>query len=481
MDLTTSLSGALSLALPEAVLAGLALILLMAGAIGGKRAGPIVTWVSVLGLIAAAVLAAWGPEGRTFNGAFIADSASAFARAAIYAMSAIGVVLGDRWLAARGENKFEFPILILLTSVGMGMMASAGDLISLYVGVELHSLALYVLAAFRRDDARSSEAGLKYFVLGALSSGLLLYGASLIYGFAGSTNFADIAAAAQSNPGAGMIFGLVFLICGLAFKVSAAPFHMWTPDVYEGAPTPIVAFFAAAPKMAAMVLLVRLLTEAFPGAIEQWRQVIVALGLISVGVGAFAGLAQQNLKRLLAYSSIANIGYALIGLAAGTTAGMQAVLVFMVLYMIDVTGLFAVLLALSRNGKPMERIEDFAGLARERPGLALAMTALCFSVMGIPPFSGFWAKVYVFKAAIGADLWVFAALALVGSVVAAFYYLRIVKVMWFDASPGETDKSPFSAKALAYAGALFSFPLVLAALYWLDPYAAIAARAFGLG
>ncbi|HEX8232181.1 MAG TPA: NADH-quinone oxidoreductase subunit NuoN [Caulobacteraceae bacterium] len=475
------LLSALNLALPEAALGVLALVLVLVGAIWGQRSATAVSWLTILGLIGAAVLAAWNVEGRAFAGAFIADGASAFARAAIYGFSALAVFLGDRWLARRGDAKFEFPLLVLLASIGMGMMAAAGDLISLYVGVELHSLALYVLAAIRRDDARASEAGLKYFVLGALSSGLLLYGASLIYGFAGTTEFTAISTAVQNGADTGVLFGLVFLICGLAFKVSAAPFHMWTPDVYEGAPTPIVAFFTTAPKLAAMVLFARTIAEAFPGATVQWQQVLIAIALISVFVGAFAGLVQKNLKRLLAYSSINNIGYALIGMSAGTDQGMQSMLVFMVLYMADVTGMFAILLALSRGGRPMERIEDFAGLARERPGLALAMTALCFSVMGIPPFSGFWAKVYVFRAAIDAGLWGVAVAGLVGSVVAAFYYLRIVKTMWFDSAPSAADKPAGYATGVAYASALFSFPVVLIALAALDPLAATAARSFGLG
>jgi NADH-quinone oxidoreductase subunit N len=362
----------------------------------------------------------------------------------------------------------------------MGMMASAGDLISLYVGIELHSLALYVLAAMHRDDAKASEAGLKYFVLGALSSGLLLYGASLIYGFAGSTIFADIAREVQAGAGTGVLFGLVFLICGLAFKVSAAPFHMWTPDVYEGAPTPVVAFFAAAPKLAAMVLFARVLSEGFTGAVDQWSQVLVAIALISVGVGAFAGLAQRNLKRLWAYSSIANVGYAVLGLASGDAEGVQAMLVFMVLYMVDVTGFFACLAALSRDGRALETVVDVAGLFRERPGIAMAMTIFSLSALGLPPFSGFWAKYYVFKAAIDSGLTIAAAVALLGSVVAAYYYLRLFKVMWFDEAPGRTDKPAGEAQVVALSLALFSFPLVLGALYFLDPLAASAAAALRL-
>ena len=471
----------LSLVMPELILAVGALALLVVGAFGGDKATRTVSIGSGLVLIAAAVASGMGPLGVAFNGGFVADQASAFSKVAIYLMSAVAILLGEPWLRRVGNARFEYPVLVLLAALGMGVMASAGDLISLYLGIELMSLATYVLAAFQRDDARSSEAGLKYFVLGALSSGLLLYGASLIYGFAGSTKFADIAAHVAGGAGQGLVFGIVFLICGLAFKVSAAPFHMWTPDVYEGAPTPVVAFLAAAPKLAAMVLFARAVSQGFPGATEQWSQVVQAIAVISMGVGALAGLVQKNLKRLLAYSSIGNIGYALLGIASGTEQGVQAMLVFMVLYLIDVTGLFACILAVNRQGRSMDSLADFAGLARERPGLALAVTGLCFSVMGIPPFSGFWAKYYVFKAAISAGLWQPAVFGLVASVVAAFYYLRIVKTIWLDPSPGVTDAPPLDAKGVAVAAALFSFPLVLPALALLDPLAKAAAAAFGLG
>jgi NADH-quinone oxidoreductase subunit N len=484
-------SGALQVALPELFLAVSVLALLVLGAVSGARGA---LWVSILSgvaLLIAAALAAGGPLGSAFSGGLVADSASSFAKVAIYAMSSVAVFLGVGWLDRLKARQFEYPILILLAAIGMGMMASSGDLISLYVGVELQSLALYVLAAFRRDDAKASEAGLKYFVLGALSSGLLLYGASLIYGFAGSVKFADIALAAHAGAAHGVLFGLVFLICGLAFKVSAAPFHMWTPDVYEGAPTPVVAFFAAAPKLAAMVLFARALGDAFPGAADQWRQVVLVIAVASMLLGAFAGLVQNNLKRLWAYSSIANIGYALVGLAAGTREGYQAMLVFMVLYMIDVTGFFACLTALSRDGKPMETMDDMAGLMRERPGMALAMSAFAISAIGFPPFSGFWAKFYVFKAILQAGYVNHAlpqglaagvaVIGLVSSVVAAFYYLRLIKMMWFDPAPGAVDASPADAKGVAYAAALFSFPVVLVALVFLDPLASLAASAFGLG
>ncbi|WP_309643429.1 NADH-quinone oxidoreductase subunit NuoN [Phenylobacterium sp.] len=472
----------LALALPELILAGAALLLLVVGAYAPKSTGLLM--IAAIGALAAAAwAAAVGPIGRGFAGGMVSDQASAFAKVAIYAASAVALPLGQKWFERQAVRNFEFPVLILLAALGMGMMASAGDLISLYIGVELQSLALYVLAAMHRDNAKASEAGLKYFVLGALSSGLLLYGASLIYGFAGSTRFDEIALAVMSGANTGVLFGLIFLICGLAFKVSAAPFHMWTPDVYEGAPTPIVAFFAAAPKLAAMVLLARVLTEGFPGAIDQWRQVLVVIALFSIFVGAFAGLAQNNLKRLWAYSSIANVGYAILGLASGNAEGVQAMLVFMVLYMVDVTGFFACLTALNRAGTPMETIDDMAGLFKQRPGMALAMTAFSLSALGLPPFSGFWAKFYVFKAAINVQepmIQIAAVLGLVGSVVAAFYYLRLIKTMWFDTAPGQTDAIPGEARAIAYGAALFTFPLVLGALVFIDPLAHAAAAAFGL-
>jgi NADH-quinone oxidoreductase subunit N len=473
-------SGQLSYAVPELFLAVAILVLLAGGAIAGSRGQVLISALSGASLLVAALLAAKSPHGVAFAGGFVADPVSSFAKVAIYAMSAVGVFLGSGWLGRLKAHQFEYPVLILLAALGMGMMASSGDLISLYVGVELQSLALYVLAAFRRDDAKASEAGLKYFVLGALSSGLLLYGASLIYGFAGSVKFADIAMVVHGGAGTGVLFGLVFLICGLAFKVSAAPFHMWTPDVYEGAPTPVVGFFAAAPKFAAMVLFARALANAFPGAVDQWREVINVIAVMSMLLGAFAGLVQKNLKRLWAYSSIANVGYALVGLAAGTHEGFQAMLVFMVLYMIDVTGFFACLTALSRDGRPMETMDDMAGLMRERPGMALAMTAFAVSAIGFPPFSGFWAKVFVFRSAIDAGFSWVAVIGLVSSVVAAFYYLRLIKVMWFDPAPGTVDAAPADAKAVAYAAALFSFPVVLLALIQIDPLSRAAASAFGL-
>ena len=478
------LSSALHLAAPELTLAIGALVLLVLGAFIGEKSARLISILSVALLIAASAVAATGPLGAAFHGAYVADPLAVYAKVVIYLCSAVAVILGGGWMQRTKIAKFEFPILIVLASVGMSMMASSGDLISLYVGIELHSLALYVLAAFHRDDLKASEAGLKYFVLGALSSGLLLYGASLIYGFTGSMRFEDIAAVASGDHvGAGLIFGLVFLISGLAFKVSAAPFHMWTPDVYEGAPTPVVALFATAPKVAAMVLIVRVLDGAFLGIHGQWAQVLVLISLISFAVGSFGGLAQKDIQRLLAYSSIINIGYALLGIAAGTTVGVQAMLMFMTLYVIDQFGFFALILSLSKGGKPIRKIADLAGLKKTRPVTTVAITVLSLSVLGMPPFSGFWGKFYVFGAAASAGYWMVAAAGLVASVVAAFYYLRILKLMWFDAPLDDvgTDAAPVESQWIGWACAAFTFPVVILGLIYLEPLAKAAASGFGAG
>jgi len=477
----TELLSPLTPAGPEGFLAIAALLLLVVGAFAGKNGAALTSWFGIAALAAAAVGSAFAPLGEMFNGAFVMDSMAAFAKVAIFSASAVAIFLGHAWLGRANDQKFEFPILVMLAALGMSMMVSAGDLIALYIGVELQSLALYVLAAFRRDDARASEAGLKYFVLGALSSGIMLYGISLIYGFTGTLGFPGIAAAVSDGAGTGAVFGLVFLICGLAFKVSAAPFHMWTPDVYEGAPTPMVAFFAAAPKLAAMVLFARTLSEGFLGAVDQWQQVLIAIAVISYIVGGVGGVVQRNIKRLLAYSSIANMGYVLLAIAAGTEAGVQAMLVFMVLYMIDVTAFFACLMALRRNDAEMATIDDLAGLRKAKPGLALAITVLALSLLGMPPFPGFWGKYYVFRAAIEAGLWPVAVAGLIFSVVAAFYYLRIIKVMWLDPAPGEAEPSMPAARWVGLAGAAFSLPMVVFLLAWLVPAAGNAASSFGLG
>jgi len=478
------LSSALHLAAPELTLAIGGLVLLVLGAFIGEKSARLISILSVALLIAASAVAATGPLGAAFHGALVADPLAVYAKVVIYLSGAVAVILGGGWMQRAKIAKFEFPILIVLASVGMSMMASSGDLISLYVGIELHSLALYVLAAFHRDDLKASEAGLKYFVLGALSSGLLLYGASLIYGFTGSMRFEDIAPVASGDHvGAGLIFGLVFLISGLAFKVSAAPFHMWTPDVYEGAPTPVVALFATAPKVAAMVLIVRVLDGAFLGIHGQWAQVLVLISLISFAVGSFGGLAQKDIQRLLAYSSIINIGYAILGIAAGTTVGVQAMLMFMTLYVIDQFGFFSIILSLGKGGKPIRQISDLAGLKKTRPVTAVAITVLSLSVLGMPPFSGFWGKYYVFGAAASAGYWMVAAAGLVASVVAAFYYLRIIKLMWFDAPLDDvaTDAAPVESQWIGWACAAFSFPLVIVGLTFLEPLTKAAAAGFGAG
>ena len=478
------LSLALPLAASELTLTIGALVLLVLGAFMGDKSARLISILSVALLVAGAAVVATAPLGVAFDGAFVADPLAVYGKVAIYLLSALAVILGGGWIQRNKIAKFEYPILIVLAAVGMSMMASSGDLISMYVGIELHSLALYVLAAYHRDDLKASEAGLKYFVLGALSSGLLLYGASLIYGFTGSMRFEDIAAiAADGEANVGLIFGLVFLICGLAFKVSAAPFHMWTPDVYEGAPTPVVALFATAPKMAAMILIARALSEGFGGIHDQWSQVLILICLISFAVGAIGGIAQKDVQRLLAYSSIANIGYALLGVAVGTEQGLQAMLMFMTLYVIDQIGFFAILLSLSKSGRPIRKIADLAGLKKDRPLTAVAITVLSLSVLGMPPFSGFWGKYYVFGAAAEAGYWQVAAIGLVASVIAAFYYLRIIKLMWFDPPLDEikTDKAPVESQWIGWASAAFAFPLVIIGLTWLEPLTRIAASGFGAG
>ena len=479
----TDLSSALQVAAPEVALSVGALVLLMVGAFVGEKSARLVSGLSILLLAGAAVLAAVGPFGTAFMGAYVADPLAVYGKVAIFLCAAVAIVLGDGWMHRKGIAKFEYPVLIVLASVGMSMMASSGDLISMYIGIEMHSLALYVLAAYHRDDLKASEAGLKYFVLGALSSGILLYGASLVYGFAGSMRFDEIAAFAAANPGPGLIFGLVFLICGLAFKVSAAPFHMWTPDVYQGSPTPVVALFATAPKVAAMVLIIRVLVDGFGLAHDQWAQVIILISLFSFAVGSFGGLFQKDVQRLLAYSSIINIGYALLGVAAGTDKGVQASLMFMTLYVIDQFGFFAILLSLSRNGRQIRKISDFAGLKQDRPLTAIALTVLALSAVGIPPLSGFWGKFFVFGAAADAGYWMAGAAGLVASVVAGFYYLRIIKTMWFDTPEFDvkTDKAPTAPQWIGWAAAAFSLPIVIVALSYLEPLTRAAAAGVGIG
>ncbi|MGQ0664294.1 MAG: NADH-quinone oxidoreductase subunit NuoN [Pseudomonadota bacterium] len=425
-------------ALPEAFLAAAAMALLMLGVFRGGDSTRLVSWLAVAALAstAALVLLVMTAGRRSgFEGMFVTDAFAAFVKMLVLLGSALAIVMSLDFNEREKISRFEYPVLILFATLGMMMMVSANDLISLYVGLELQSLSLYVTAAFRRDSVRSTEAGLKYFVLGALSSGILLYGISLIYGFAGTTGFAGIAASVVASAGAaplGIIFGLVFVAAALAFKVAAAPFHMWTPDVYEGAPTPVTAFFAVAPKIAAMALFVRVMVEPFGALIEEWRQIVVALSVLSMLIGAFAAINQTNIKRLMAYSSIGHIGYILIGLAVGDETGVRSILVYLAIYLFMNVAAFGVILCMRQQGQMVERIADLSGLARTQPLVAAALAISMFAMAGIPPLAGFFAKLYIFLAAITAGLYALAVIGVLASVVAAFYYVRIVKVMYFD-------------------------------------------------
>jgi NADH-quinone oxidoreductase subunit N len=409
-----------------------------------RQSAELIEISAILALAATAALVIWMPAGDevAFGGAFIVDGFARVMKALALFGSAVAIILSVHFLKSEKVEHQEYPILVMLATVGMMMMISANDLVALYMGLELQSLALYVVAAIDRDSARSSEAGLKYFVLGALSSGMLLYGASLIYGFTGATGFPQIAAALSSGEaGLGLVVGLVFLISGLAFKISAVPFHMWTPDVYEGAPTPVTAFFAAAPKVAAMALFIRAMLAPFPAITPDWQQILVFVSIASMALGAFAAIGQTNIKRLLAYSSIGHMGYALVGLAAGSEEGVRGVIIYMMIYLIMTLGSFACVIAMRRNGRQVEAIADLSGLARTDKTLALVLALLMFSLAGIPPLAGFFAKYFVFMAAIKANLVTLAVIGVIASVVGAYYYLRIVKIMYFD-EPAEVFERP---------------------------------------
>ena len=436
-------------ALPEIILAVGAMALLLVGAVAGEQSTRTVSWVAIIVLIVALVVSQSGGGERRlgFYGMFVTDAFAVFMKALVLIGSAATILMGLRYNEDEGIARFEFPVLVLLSTTGMMVMISASDLITLYVGLELQNLALYVVAGFNRESARSSEAGLKYFVLGALSSGMLLYGISLIYGFTSTTAFADLGKlmAAGAAPSTGIIVGLVFVVVGLAFKVSAVPFHMWTPDVYEGAPTPVSAFFAVAPKIAAVALFIRFMIEPFGPLLGEWRQLIIFLSIASMVLGAVAAIAQENIKRLMAYSSIGHIGYALIGLASGTANGIRGVLVYMAIYLFMTLGTWAVILCMRRNGRMLEGISDLSGLSRSQPALALALAIFMFALSGIPPTAGFFSKLYVFLAAIDAKLAGLAVIGVVTSVVSAFYYLRVVKVMYFDEPAAAFDR-PLTAE-----------------------------------
>jgi len=436
-------------AMPEIFMACAGMLLLMYGVFRGDGAVRSVSWLAVLALLVAGVMVSTGHgRGVTFGGQFIADDFARFMKWLVVLGSGLAIVMSISYNQREEMARFEYPVLILFSTLGMFMMVSANDLISLYIGLELQSLALYVVAAFRRDSLRSSEAGLKYFVLGALSSGMLLYGASMIYGFAGTTSFDGLATVFRSGadaPAVGLIVGLVFLITGLAFKVSAVPFHMWTPDVYEGAPTPVTAFFAVAPKIAAIALFVRVLVGPFGVLIAEWQQVIVLISLASMIFGAIAAIWQTNIKRLLAYSSIGHVGYALIGLAAGSEAGVRGILIYLAIYLAMNVGTFCCVLAMRRGGGMVENISDLAGLSRNQPLVAFALALLMFSMAGIPPLAGFFGKLYIFLAAVDAGLITLAILGVLSSVIGAFYYLRIIKIMYFD-EPVEAFDRPMAGE-----------------------------------
>jgi NADH-quinone oxidoreductase subunit N len=423
-------------ALPEMVLATAAMALLVLGVFRGEASTRLVAWLAIAVLVLVLVIAhAEGGARRVgFYGMFVADAFGLFMKTLILAGSAVTILMALRFNEDAGIARFEFPVLVLLASTGMMVMVSANDLITLYVGLELQNLALYVVASFNRDSTRSSEAGLKYFVLGGLSSGMLLYGISLVYGFAGTTGFAEIGKLVSTGAPAvtGILIGLVFIIVGLAFKISAVPFHMWTPDVYEGAPTPVSAFFSVASKLAAFALLIRFMIAPFGALAGEWRQIVVFLSIASMVLGAVAAVAQHNIKRLMAYSSIGHVGYALIGLAAASPEGIRGVLVYLTIYLLMNLGTWTVILCMRHEGRMLEGIDDLSGLARTRPSLALALGIFMFALAGIPPTAGFFAKLYIFLAAINAHLVWLAIIGVVTSVVGAFYYLRIVKVIYFD-------------------------------------------------
>jgi NADH-quinone oxidoreductase subunit N len=472
------LISALTLATPELIVAISALALLMVGAYGGPKIGPLVAWLSVAVLAVAGIMVWQSGVGNVFGGGYVNDAFARFMKLLTVVGALVTLAMSMEFAKREKFDMFEFPILVLLATLGMMLMVSANNLLALYMGLELQSLALYVVAAINRDNLKSTEAGLKYFVLGALSSGMLLYGISLVYGFTGQIGFDAIA---QALTGAerqvGLLFGLVFILAGLAFKISAVPFHMWTPDVYEGAPTPVTAFFASAPKMAAMAMLVRVVMDGFKPVTADWQQVIVFISIASMVLGAFAAIGQTNIKRLMAYSSIGHVGFALVGLAAGSEAGVRGVAIYMIIYLVMTLGTFAFILSMRTKDNQVEQIADLAGLSRTNPIRAVILTILMFSLAGIPPLAGFFAKWYVFLAAIQADLLALSVIGVLASVVGAFYYLRIIKLMWFDEPVGGfVPASSILNGVLGISGAFVLFYVIVGGP--VEALAAAAAKTF---
>jgi NADH-quinone oxidoreductase subunit N len=470
----------LNVILPEILLAAFALVGLLGAVYTSKdKIGGLLVWLTAVVFV---LLAAWiGMTGEgtrvAFNGMFIEDSFARFAKITILLSAAAVLIMSENYMQSRGLLRFEYPMLVALSVVGMMMMVSAGDLMALYMGLELQSLALYVVASLRRDSVKSTEAGLKYFVLGALSSGVLLYGASLVYGYAGTTLFSGIITTAQSGETSlGLLFGIVFLIAGLAFKVSAVPFHMWTPDVYEGSPTPVTAFFATAPKVAAMALFARVLHDAFGNAVSDWSQIIALLSVLSMFLGAVAAIGQTNIKRLMAFSSIAHMGYALMGLAAGTAFGVQAMLVYMAIYVTMNVGTFAFILMMSKDGAPVTDISSLNMYSKTNPGRAFAMLVLLFSLAGVPPMLGFFGKLYVLRAAYEADLAWLAIAGVIASVIGAYYYLRIVFYMYFGDEQAEPlDNNTGAVLPVFLIGSALIMVLGIANMFGVEGAALVAA------
>jgi len=448
-----------TVALPEVVLACVGMATLVFGVLRKQPDSTLFcTMFTIGGFLVAALLVMTRTAGFGFHGQFVADPFSAFNQVLILVGAALCSIMALDWNRTQGIGHFEFPVLMLFSTVGMMVMASASNLMTLYLGLELQSLALYVLAAFARDELRSSEAGLKYFVLSGLASGLLLYGVSLVYGFSGTMDLADLhqLLLQPNSASAGLVVGIVFVLVGLAFKVSAVPFHMWTPDVYEGAPTPVTVFFATAPKVAAMALLLRVMGTSFDSLVGAWQSLVVIVSIASMLLGSLAAIGQSNIKRLMAYSSIGHMGYALIGLAVGTAAGVRGVLVYMVIYVFMTAGTFGCILAMRRGGRAVEKIADLSGLASNDPALALALAVFMFSLAGIPLMSGFFAKLYIFLAAVQSGLWALAVIGVLTSVIGAYYYIRVIKVIYFDPPAERFDARPASLSFVVAATGIFT-------------------------
>ena len=445
----SAFSADLAVILPELLLAVMGMVLLLWGAFRGNRDFGVITVAAALLMFAAAALAIVAPTGNGFNSLFVNDAFARFSKVVIFAGSGVATLMALTF-SADTFRRFEMPVLMVYAATGLSVMVSSQDLMTVYLGIELSSLSAYVLAALRRDNLRASEAGLKYFVLGALSSGILLYGMSLVYGYAGGTSFEAVAVGIAGEPSFGLIIGLVFLMAGLAFKISAAPFHMWTPDVYQGAPTPVTAFLATASKMGAFALVIRVMLEPFADIADSWRQIVILLAVVSMVWGSLAAIWQSNIKRLMAYSSIGHMGFALVGVAAGSEAGVAGCLVYLATYVIMNLGAFALILSMKRGGEPVEAISDLAGLSRERLPMALALLVIFFSMAGIPPLAGFFGKFLVFTAAVEAGFWWLAVIGLLTSVISAFYYIRIIKVAFFDDLPeeGTFDDAGFTLRAV---------------------------------